>query len=277
MRGSMDGGLQIDEEFKGLIPALRPEERDELEQSLLRDGCRDALVVWRTGDGDRVLVDGHNRHEICQAHGLRFTTSEIILGDRLDAMVWIRRNQAARRNLTDDQRAMNAEALEQLYTEQAKRDRARKAGQMGGVGRAKSDSLVLASNSKLSDSSPTVRSRARAAAEGGVTQDRVQRARKVRRARPDLAKQVEDGTLSLAAAVREIKRAEIVANLTDVAAVGLARCERLLAEQRVRETPPIRRCPICLGVEIVASPHPHVKGDRNAGRCDISSTPGRAA
>jgi len=46
-------------------------------------------------------------------------------------MIWIRQNQALRRNLTDDQRAMNAAALAELLGEQAKRDRA-KAGRAAG-------------------------------------------------------------------------------------------------------------------------------------------------
>ena len=41
---------------------MRTEERDLLEQSLLRDGCRESLTVWKeTG----FLLDGHNRHDIC--------------------------------------------------------------------------------------------------------------------------------------------------------------------------------------------------------------------
>jgi len=40
-------------------------------------------------------------------------------------------------------------------------------------------------------------------------------------------------------------------------AAAIAKCDRLIAEQVRRETPPIRRCEICLGVELVASPHDH--------------------
>jgi hypothetical protein len=38
--------LRIDPELQALIPPLRDEERASLEASLVRDGCRDALVVW---------------------------------------------------------------------------------------------------------------------------------------------------------------------------------------------------------------------------------------
>jgi hypothetical protein len=59
--------LAIDPEFRRLIPPLGAEERQGLEESLMREGCRDPLVVWR--NGDRTLLDGHNRLEICRAHG----------------------------------------------------------------------------------------------------------------------------------------------------------------------------------------------------------------
>lgn len=47
-------------------------------------------------------------------------------------MIWIRRNQLARRNLTDDQRSINAERLRQLESERAKTERASKARSLGG-------------------------------------------------------------------------------------------------------------------------------------------------
>jgi hypothetical protein len=37
----------------------------------------------------------------------------------------------------------------------------------------------------------------------------------------------------------------------------MAQCDRLLAEDRARETPPLRRCSLCDGLEVVASPHVH--------------------
>ena len=40
-----------------------------MERSMLAEGCRDALVLW-----GEVLVDGHNRYEICSRHGLPFRT-----------------------------------------------------------------------------------------------------------------------------------------------------------------------------------------------------------
>jgi ParB family chromosome partitioning protein len=42
--------IKIDPEFKALIPPLAPEELAQLQANILRDGCRDPLVVWQTHD-----------------------------------------------------------------------------------------------------------------------------------------------------------------------------------------------------------------------------------
>jgi len=65
-----------------------------LEASIVSEGCRDPLVVWRG-----ILLDGYHRLEICERHGITFTTTEVALPDRRAALVWIARNQLARRNL----------------------------------------------------------------------------------------------------------------------------------------------------------------------------------
>jgi N6-adenosine-specific RNA methylase IME4 len=89
--------IQIDAEFKALIPPLAPDELAQLEANILRDGCRDPLVVW-----DGILIDGHNRHEICVRHGLPFETVEMEFDDREAAMDWMDANQLGRRNLSPD-------------------------------------------------------------------------------------------------------------------------------------------------------------------------------
>jgi len=88
--------LIIDQEFKALIPPLTPDERAGLEASILTEGCRDALIVW----GD-ILIDGHNRYEICTKHNIPYKTQQIEFASRAEARIWIRKNQLARRNLTD--------------------------------------------------------------------------------------------------------------------------------------------------------------------------------
>ena len=87
--------LTVDPEFHALIPPLSADERTALEASLLAEGCRDALVVW-----NGVILDGHNRYAICQAHGIPFETAECEFETRDHAVVWIVQNQLARRNIS---------------------------------------------------------------------------------------------------------------------------------------------------------------------------------
>lgn len=93
--------LTIDPEFRALIPPLSDEERMQLEENLLRDGCRDPLVTW-----NGVLLDGHNRYDICTKHGLCFETVAVSLPDRESAEDWIDTNQLGRRNLTPEQASL---------------------------------------------------------------------------------------------------------------------------------------------------------------------------
>lgn len=102
--------ITIDEEFRALIPPLRDGELALLESSLTHEGCRDALSVW-----NGVLIDGHNRHAICQREGLTFKTKEIALADRNAAKLWIIDNQMGRRNLSDIDRIGLQSAREEVF------------------------------------------------------------------------------------------------------------------------------------------------------------------
>ena len=55
-------------------------------------------MVW-----GNVLVDGHNRHEICTRFNLPFKTVQREFADRDAAMDWMHANQPGRRNITPDQ------------------------------------------------------------------------------------------------------------------------------------------------------------------------------
>lgn len=138
--------IHVDAEFRDLIPPLRPDERALLEESIVAgNGPRDPLVVW-----GGLLLDGHNRLEICRAHGFRFETVEAPdVADRAGARLWIMRNQIARRNLTDDQRAMLAAAiadeLGKIARKKQQSEAGKQGGKVGGRGRKKIDSETTAS------------------------------------------------------------------------------------------------------------------------------------
>ncbi|MDP8240841.1 MAG: hypothetical protein P9X24_17270, partial [Candidatus Hatepunaea meridiana] len=96
----MTTNITIDPAFKALIPPLSSDERQQLEANLLAEGCRDPLVVW---SGQGILLDGHNRFEICQKHNIHYETTELLLPDRNAVRRWIINNQFGRRNLSPDQ------------------------------------------------------------------------------------------------------------------------------------------------------------------------------
>lgn len=138
--------IQIDPEFQAMIPPLAEEERRQLEENLKKDGCRDPLVVWplpefetknyeggmvvvlwedaqfchetdkpfrvwrevdlTEGDWPCILIDGHNRYEICTRLGIDFEITEIEFDNREEAADWIDANQLGRRNLSPEQMSL---------------------------------------------------------------------------------------------------------------------------------------------------------------------------
>ena len=76
--------LQIDENFKQLIPPLTPNEYMQLEENILKDGCREPLCVW-----GKTIVDGHNRYEICTRLKIPFFLKEVEFNTHEEAIAWI--------------------------------------------------------------------------------------------------------------------------------------------------------------------------------------------
>ena len=101
--------LIIKEEFKSLLPPLTSEEYKILEESLLVERCREPLIIWND-----ILVDGHNRYEICQRHGIQFRTTELEADNIEDVKIWIIDNQKGRRNLTDGWKYELAQARKEI-------------------------------------------------------------------------------------------------------------------------------------------------------------------
>jgi len=90
-------------QFRDLIPPLAPSEREQLEANIVEHGgARDPIVVWAQDAFTCVLLDGHNRYEICTRLGLHYTTVEMDFDTEEDAADWIDANQLGRRNLTPE-------------------------------------------------------------------------------------------------------------------------------------------------------------------------------
>jgi hypothetical protein len=102
-------------ELEQLIPPLVGDELQQLEQNILKEGCREALLIWPTTrnvfdpvaeNGQQkvyVLIDGHNRFGICQKHGLDFKIHLIDFQSMYDVQSYMIDNQLGRRNLTPEQ------------------------------------------------------------------------------------------------------------------------------------------------------------------------------
>ena len=90
----------INEDFKNWLTPLTFQEIDNLKQSILTEGCRDALILW-----NGILIDGHNRYKICIENDIPYTTITKDFADKNEVLKWIDSNQLSRRNLTDEQRS----------------------------------------------------------------------------------------------------------------------------------------------------------------------------
>ena len=110
--------ITIDPTLQSLIPPPSAQEYIQLETNLLADGCRDPLIIWQE---TQVLLDEHNRLEICERHGLDYRLQEISLPDMDAAKAWMIANQLGRRNLTPEQMSYYRCEQYNLQKQQGKR------------------------------------------------------------------------------------------------------------------------------------------------------------
>ena len=202
----------INEELRSFIDPLTPVEYAALERSLQAEGCRDALVLWRD-----VLIDGHNRYDICQKHGIPFrTVHNNNFATLEDVMLWVIDNNLARRSVSDFQRGMLALRKKEIVAARA----------------AAAPPEQAAEESADDAASPPWSTRedvAKAARVSANTLSQIERIRKT--AAPELVDAVRTGTISVSAAAN-------VASLppeAQVAAVAGGRKELQQAARQVRE------------------------------------------
>ncbi len=88
-------------ELKAYIPPLTKEEFLLLEQNILAEGCREALILWQNAE-QFILVDGHNRYEICQKHQIPYKTITKSFADIETVKNWMIQNQLGKRNITEE-------------------------------------------------------------------------------------------------------------------------------------------------------------------------------
>ena len=122
--------LTIDPELRALIPPLAADERKLLEESIIRDGVMSPLVLWERGDGPPILIDGHNRYDIANAHGIAWSDVPPVrlrFESKLKAAEWMYDNQLTRRNLQLIDRAKAKLRVEVIRLREENEARASKA------------------------------------------------------------------------------------------------------------------------------------------------------
>jgi transcriptional regulator with XRE-family HTH domain len=206
--------ITINEELRSFIDPLTANESAALERSLLAEGCRDALVLW-----GEVLIDGHNRYEICTRHGIEFRTVQNTTFSSIDdVMLWMIDNHLARRSVSDFQRGVMALRKKDIVTARA----AQRAGEPEPAAPAAAASAEPPPWNTREDV-------AKAARVSSNTISQIERIQKA--ATPQLVEAVRSGTISINAAAN-------VASLPpseQVAAVAGGRKELQLAARQVRE------------------------------------------
>ena len=102
--------IKILPELEDLIPPLQNEEFGQLEANILREGCREALLVWEVPEdnesarqGEYILIDGHNRYQICTKHGLDYRINLSTFASFAEVKEYMIDNQLGRRNLSPEQ------------------------------------------------------------------------------------------------------------------------------------------------------------------------------
>ena len=223
-------GITIDHIFAGYIPDLSDEELSQLEANLVENGgARDPLVVWRNGGKD-ILLDGHNRYEICTRLALRYEIDPLEFETRDEAADWIDRNQLGRRNLSRQDYKL---LLGRRYNRAKKRPH--EAGAMKGKAVDKKstacslaeehgvDEKTVRRAGKFAESVEKAKAidpaiEAKVSAGKAPPRAAVVKAAALLEKAPERAREIIEGGKKMADVIREEKRAEVVAKLESVEA-----------------------------------------------------------
>ena len=215
--------ITINEELRSFIDPLTHNEYAALERSLLAEGCRDALVLW-----GEVLIDGHNRYEICSKHNIEWRTVQNTSFASLDdVMLWMIDNHLARRSVSDYQRGVLALRKKDIVAARV----AQRA--------AEPETGQALDAAKVPQSPPwnTREDVAKAARVSSNTISQIERIQKA--ATPQLVEAVRAGTISINAAANVASLPEAAQN----AAVAGGRKELQQAAKQVREQKAGSRAP----------------------------------
>lgn len=172
----------VNPEFQELIPRLSEEEYKGLEESIKKEGCRDAIIVWRGR-----IIDGHNRYKICKENNIKFNTIENTnLKNENEAKIWIINNQFSRRNIDPYTRGELALELEKLLLgRQGRKEKGANVGTFKGKTRD-----IIAKSARL----------------GHGTIDKIKLIKE--KATPETKQKIKESKISINKAYKDIRREE---------------------------------------------------------------------
>ncbi|AEI52245.1 hypothetical protein [Runella slithyformis] len=107
--------IRVLEELRSFIPSPTDEEWSQLEKNIVTNGCKDALLLWETTQAAIepetltpnapvfVLVDGHNRYQICTTRNISFNVQVMSFASLKEVKDYMIDLQLGRRNLSPQQ------------------------------------------------------------------------------------------------------------------------------------------------------------------------------
>jgi len=207
--------LIIDNEFKSYVRPLTDEEYEKLKESILAEGIRDPLVVWKN-----VLLDGHHRFKLAQEHGLEYKTVEVDLPDIWAAKDWIIKNQLGRRNLTEQEASYYRGKLYESRKRQGERtdltsaqnvlkfNTAEEIGKEYGVSHmtVKRDAEFSAAVDKVATEVGEEAKRAILSGKANIPKFKVEKLIEVKQEVPEYIEPILKGEISLSKAIQESKK-----------------------------------------------------------------------
>lgn len=188
---------RIDPELNKVMPELSHDDYKELEQSLLLDGYKGApIMIW----GD-IIVDGHNRYEICKRNDIPFEVKEVEFENKDEAIQWMVRQQLGRRNLNALQRIEIVETYRSIYEKQARKN------QLSGL--KQNQKPVSQNSSERTEPKVKIDVREECAKDAKVSTDTYSKGLKILKSdNQNLIKEVESGKKSIHKACKELKESQ---------------------------------------------------------------------
>lgn len=185
--------IKVRQDFKSLIPPLTSEEYEGLEQSIIKEGCRDAVVLWQD-----IIIDGHNRYDICTKHCIEFKTTFKDFNNERDVKEWMILNQFGRRNISAYDRSKLALQLKPIIAEKAKENQKIYGG----------NQYERAGLQKSAKVQP-IDTRAELAKQAGVSHDTIHKVEVIeQKATPEIKEKLQRQEISINKAFQDIKKEE---------------------------------------------------------------------